>query len=289
MAWLSVVLIEDTSDEDDQGRLKATKVYYAEADTFVTTDAGYTADDGTTAVPLRTASYSVTRARAKVTDRHVDRVSAKKLKVTVNFADPTDGSDAATLLAKPAKIVTDGGQDTEEYAIDYDSPPKYVRNSAGEPFDQGPQRRVQTRIYTITKYVQLVTRNAILAAENTNNSGPKTIDGLAHDTDTLLLFDPHFETVETTGAGVYLATFRIEYKAGYWKDVALDVGFSELASGGRKAICEVDASGNQTENPIAKPWPLNPDGSKKADPADDPDTLEFWPYPQASWSGVPLS
>jgi hypothetical protein len=41
--------------------------------------------------------------------------------------------------------------------------------------------------------------------------------------------------------------------------------------------------------PITRPWPLNMDGTKYADRTADPIKLDFYPYPQASWAGVPTS
>jgi hypothetical protein len=41
--------------------------------------------------------------------------------------------------------------------------------------------------------------------------------------------------------------------------------------------------------PIAKPWPLNEDGSKKDLPTDPIDAIAFFPYPYGDYSEVPLS
>jgi hypothetical protein len=40
---------------------------------------------------------------------------------------------------------------------------------------------------------------------------------------------------------------------------------------------------------VTKPWPLNSDGTKKANPTDTIEYLTFQPYAKSAWAGVPLS
>jgi hypothetical protein len=211
------------------------------------------------------------------------------VQIVVTFEDPTDGQLVVSLTALPARISSRGTSVMEEYVVDYDVPPKYVRNASGEPFDQGPQRKGKTRLYTIRKYVTLATLFALSNAEDTNNDRPQLIRGFLYDEDELLLSDVDFDDVQGN-PGIFDASFTVEYKKGGWKDLALNVGYSELGGTGRVPITEKLNAGQSDEQlvPVAKPWPLDKDGHKLG-PNDQPIVLEFWPYPQSSWSGVPLA
>lgn len=262
---------------------KGQKVFQCKSDVPTTCAEALVADDGTNHIPAYDESFSPERANALPTSRQAKHInnSSRHFEVTVNFADPTGGQPEEDLLALPAKISSTGINGTEEYTTDAEDTP--VRNSAGEPFDQFPQRLTSGRVYTIEKYVNASTKADIQASEHTNNSGAMTIDGFVHDENTLLLNNASFETF----GSVYKATITITYNPREWTDKPLNVGFSELDAGERRDITQKDADDNDV--PVTKPWPLNPDGTKMASPTDVPDELTFYPYPLNNWVGVPLS
>jgi hypothetical protein len=301
MAWIDVHIMQDTITEDKNGRAKAKVVLYAEADdAFVECDAALSADDGTQAVPARRESYSAGRPRCRVIERLVERVNDRcpnQFIITVNYEDPTDGSDSATLLSLPADIKITGERLMEQYTKDAEGTP--VLNSALDPFDQNPERQTNVRVYEFRKYVGASTLAALQAAENTNNAAAKTIKGRSYPTDTLWLTDVEADEIEDEDGvptGVYDTHWAVKYNPNKWKDAPVDAGFRQRISGKPVAIKEYDAEEGKWI-PVAKQYPLDGSGlalgggppTPAGFTADDLVYLEFWPYPQNAWAGVPLS
>lgn len=289
LAWLQVRKLSDQFTVDVRnGTAKAVVRYYAKANQPTTNDAALSANDGTTAVPAANAVYSTSRPHCAVASIGVEKLTGRQFELTYNFEDPTNGEavTAEDLLALPAVISEDDEDVMEEYTKDEDEPPKFVRNAAGEPFDKGPERLTGITAYTIEKFVNAATRAQIKAAKRTNNQTALTILGVSHAIDTLWLMRARFEPV-ATASGVWKALMVVKHRPEKWKDVALNVGFSEKVAGQRKDITQADASG--AEVPVPRPWPLNEDGTKKATADAEPHELKFWPYKQHAWTGVPLA
>jgi hypothetical protein len=285
--WTKVTLREDEFTGKKDGTATARQVYYAANDSVVATDTAMTADDGTTAVKQIGQSYSTSQPHCVATQSTPRRKTGTQFEVEVQFEAPLLGQfDGVGLLALAAQI-SEGDETTqEEYTRDFDDPPKLVRNAAGEPFDKGPERLNGVTVYTIRKYVNAAMRTAIRNAKRTNNSGALTIEGQSHDEDTLLLWSASFDDVPNV-PDVWLATMIVKYRPEKWADVVGNFGFSELDGGDRKDITQQDSNGDDVAVP--RPWPLNEDGSKKPNADDDPDMIDFWPYAQSSWAGVPLA
>jgi hypothetical protein len=290
MAWTKVKITLDRFGEiDANGTAQAKRDYFCEADAPFALDAALSASAGGVTVAARSEAFSGSRPRCKATKRDVERHTPTQATVHVDYSDPTGGESGTDLLALPAKFKETYEQELEEYLWDYDTTPKAVVNAAGEPFDKQPERLKHVKVYTITKYVNGTTKAAIEAAIETNNSGTITLRGINYTVDLLLLANADFEDVESN---VYHATYVIKYKKGKWKDVGLNMGYSELLSGfpdggQRRRIKEQDNAGNDVD--VTKPWPLNSDGTAKTNGNDLPEELIFWPYPQAAWTGVPLT
>jgi hypothetical protein len=215
--------------------------------------------------------------------------------VVVSCRDPTGGNVVfePDLLSLPARIRTSGGRSTREYFKDRDTPPKYVRNAAGEPFDRGPERIEDELIFTIRKFVSAATYASILNALHTNNNSPKTIKGYVFDSNTLLLATAEFDDVVGSTTGIQEAALQVEYKPGGWVDVTPNVGYTEtlpVGGGGveRNRIKERDPDTGELVD-VTKPYPLFANGIKKPSPTDDPDDLFFYPYTLHAWTGVPLA
>jgi hypothetical protein len=288
MAIIRVTLVKDSiRDSLRQGSVRGVgvKVYEVESDTPITADEAIVANDGTTAVDGYGAAFSASRPNCKLTDREMtERRSAYQCQVTVTFEDPTDGSSLASLLAKPARIRELDESWMEEYTKDHDDPPKLVRNVVGEPYDRGPERLEGIVVYEVKKFVNAATRAQIRAARRTNNDAAKTINGVVHSIDELVLWSATFEPVDT----IYDATMLIKYKVGGWKDETPQYGFrywESSAPGGKKFAAILDAFGER----VSVAWPLSADGTKKSNADDDPAIETYWPYPQHDWAGVPLS
>jgi hypothetical protein len=297
MAWVDIGIIEDEITEDEPGRAKAIMNFYDATDVAASTDSVLSASFGGVTIPARRGSYSVSRPRCKVVGRRVERINRNDpfhFRVTINFEDPTDGSDTATLLSLPIDIKSSGEKLMEDYLIDADGAP--VCNTSFEPFDQQPQRMSHNKVFTCVKYVTATGKANLEAAALTNNASAKTILGRSYPTDTLVLCEPDFDEVEDADGvptGVYRAQYEIRYNKNKWIDAAPDMGFTELIPDGdtghylREDITQRDKDGNDV--PVCRAWPLDGSGLGQVSADIAPATLTFYPYAQNAWSGVALT
>src|SRR5690348_2875108 len=112
MGWKIVQIIRDDFEELEDGRSKATRIYFCENDTPSPCDGALSASANGVTVAARGESYSTSRPRCIVSRRLVERVGPDgnnpfQFTVTVDFEDPSFGPGAVTdaeLLALPAKI-----------------------------------------------------------------------------------------------------------------------------------------------------------------------------------------
>ncbi len=296
MAWVNVILKSDQIAEDKLGRAKGERVYYVQSDVYVEADEALTAAAGGNSIPPRGAAYSENRIACMVSNRAVTRNSPTQFEVRVSYEDPTDGSTFANLLAKAASITVSHETGMEEYTVDANTPAAHVLNTAGEPFDRGPERQRAIRVYTIKKYVTAATKAAILAAFASNNASPITLDGQTFDTDELLLAEATFNTVE--GQTCLEANLVIKYRPGGWSDVLASFGYSWVEGTPIRININTGALMNQNtdpKDPLAtrpdKPWALSQAGNPLLKPWDESliGVKTFWPYPRASWTGVPTA
>lgn len=299
MAWIDVRIIRDAFSQDADGLSKAQRVYFAHNDEPTAVDAAILASAGGVTVAVRGQSFSASRPRCIVINHSVERVGGNnpfQFEITIDFADPHFGpaETAAALLALPARISTADQEVMEEYNIDRSAPKQFVRNAVGEPFSKGPERLEGFTVYTIKKYVNGATRDAIKATKRKLNSSALTIDGTEHGELTLLLASASFDPVAVNADEnpVWEATMVVKYKEDGWVDKVGNIGFRELIEGVPTKILEREVDPDTLAvswNPITKAWPITFDGEKYSDPNTQPDVLEFNPYYQHDWTGVPLS
>lgn len=294
MTWLKVYLREANANIDRTGRPVGRKVFYCEADSVVTADQAWSANDGTTAVTLWGQAFSATLPTCTAIQVTTDQQSPYQVVVTVDFGsiDPVPFQPTVDLLALPAKISRTDNTDQEEYAKDVSDPPVFTVNTAGEPFDRSPTRLSGIEIYKIEKYVTMAQRNAILFQKRTMNDVEIVILGRPHPRSTLLLA----KADETLVGSIFLMNLEVWFNEDEWLDEVASYGWSELVPGTggpdatgstRSTITETDANGN--EIPVHKPWPLAEDGSKMPNADDDAFVIEFQPYETTSLNAVPLA
>jgi hypothetical protein len=289
MTWLKVTIHDDQFETDFNPITgvavgKGRRVYHAQSDVPASVDDALGASAGGVTVDRPGDSYSNAKPNAIAKHHTSKRLSPRHFEVTVEYSDLSGGLEAGELQATPLFISSSGLQTTEEYAIDAEDFP--VQNTAGEPFDRLPSRIAPGRIYRIEKYVNAAGKAIIESVEHTNNDGTVVIDGFVCGENTLLFVNASFEAFKAGAETMYKCTAEIAYNPRGWVDKVLNVGFSEIADGNRKDITQKDVDSNDV--PVTKPWPLNQDGSKKSSPTDTPDYIEFFGYPLADWSGVPL-
>jgi hypothetical protein len=312
MAITKVTLHEETFDDQigvivivwvsyGTGR----KVFRVESDTPITCEEALNAEAGGVKVSGPGDTYSDARPYGFLQSRKATHINGSPyhVEVTCEFKDPTGGLTLDDFIKTPAKISSTGISDTEEYSQDFDTDApdgfKIVCNTAGEPYDRLPTRLANGRIITIEKNVDDATKAAIQAAEHSNNPTPITIDGFTHDVDTLLLSNATFEPL-SAGADIYKATITVIYNPNIWIDQIANVGYQQLvADPDSGEFFRVDIATKAAKDPdhpelpdkwvpTAKPWALDSDGLAKND-ATDIDFIQYYPYPQHSWAGVPLA
>jgi hypothetical protein len=302
MTWLSVTIVDDDFSIEGQAFFvdgspyffpigSGRRVFHVKSDTpFFPSDQALLARKDSTFINSIGDSYSADHPYALCNRIAVTkRMGPCDAEVTCDFHDPTGGSTFEVLLGTPAKIVSSTATQPEQYTKDCDDPPKPVRNSAGEPYDNPPTRQQGGRIYTVEKYVDAGIRAFVRSIEQTNNSKTLFMDGFIHPENTLVLEGATFEPVQS----FWKMTMVIHYNPQGWVDKAPDVGFTQIItdpdSGARIRvdISQQDKDGNWV--PVTKPWPLYPDGSSKDEPDDDIDFLDFFPYPESDWTGIPVT
>lgn len=302
MEWLDVRIVGEEFTSEN-GKSTGTIVYHATADGFAWAADALSADDGTVAIPEEGDSFDEDRPWIRVIRRTVKRVlgnSPNKFEITVTTSDPTGGDlppggVEEDLLSKAATWTESDEEVMEPYEIDEDD--EQVVNAAGERFDQMPERPSGVTVYTIGKYVTADQRLAIKAAKRTTNNAALTVLGEARGIDTLYLANASFELV----VNIYKATLTMKYKPGGWKDKILNVGFSEMIEytfdqdDGRGPVTEyfrfaiMEVAERKSDGtpkrlaPVARPYPLNADGTKRSAPDDFGDPLEFRPFDSATW------
>jgi len=290
MAWLYVKILEDEFDEDSRtGRGRGRFKYLTESDTVVSTDAHLLASAGGITIKKPGESYSSGRPSCTVDSRRVWRDPKHKLTqryLELQFRDP-ELVALGDLLSQPALVWLDDEIVLEEYAEDEGDPPAPVQNASGEPYDHGPQRKIGWEVYTVKKYVNAATREAIRDLKWTNNSQAMEFLDRVHDEETLLLSGAIFEPVPGR-TDVMLATVRIEYQTDGWVDKGPNVGFQYLykvTDSGKFIRRDIESIGADgvTKVAVAKPVALDANGQPKDADDDSVETIDFFPYPNGSW------
>ena len=307
MAWLEVKL-HDEYFRDDLTELvvigpgvidflwasagTGTRIYRCTSDVPVSADAALTASAKGVSVDQPGDAFSDSRPSAYLASRESRHVngSPRHLEVTLTFKDPTGGAALDDLLGQPAVISSMSSNDTQEYTIDNDTPPKPLVNAAGVPFGKVPSRLVSGAIYKFEKYVNETTKVSIDAAVGTNNQNTVIFFGYAFAENSLLLRSAGFEAVPNVGGGIYKATYYIEWDSNGFDDPTANAGlqYRDPDTGNLTTISEWDEK-THTWEPISAPVGLLADGSGQIAAGDPVNFIHFYPYPLSTWAGVPLS
>ena len=299
MAWLTVKLVDEadlveTVARDGSVSASTSRTFYCESDVAVSSDELLGATLLGVTVPVRLESFSVGRPNCRVRKRTAQKATSHRGLVICDYEDSTDGSTLSQLPSRAARISSRPESFTEGYAIDAEN--TKVVNTAGEVFDQLPERQAAIKGYVIKKYVSATVKGQIKAAWNTNNNAGITIDGDTWAADEGWLADYSFDPVD--GSTLWDATVVIKCKTGGWKDTPLNVGFREIKVNQFDGIAKAHVIKKEWDEDegrnvaCAKPWPLDAAGKAKsavAGSAPLADSLVFYPYKQNAWTGVPLS
>ena len=185
-------------------------------------------------------------------------------------------------LAEPDKITWDFGTSTESFAFDHSDPPVPVCNSAGEPFDELPQRltgeiRVQVE-RNVSSYSPVAAADYVCSV----NGDSFTLDGATIGPRVALLLGVSAsEYQERLGTRYRTLRFAIGIAPETWDMTRADRGHHELAGGKLKEI----RKGTPPVR-VESPYPLDGAGGAKAAPTDEPARGEFLPYRQRPFSAL---
>lgn len=252
------------------------------ADTTESCESAMTASDGTTSVASIGDYWSGTTL-AKCKSKSAERVngdSQDQFDVTCDFTTASDAQTIENPLARPVKFDYGGSGTLEPYFRDAAGDP--VVTSAGNPFEQMPQRFQYDGTITITRNVAAYNDATAESYRNKVNSDTVTLNGTAYTAKQLLLVNwtasgPNVENDIT----FWTETIEIAKRIAGWDQVYEDRDTQELdGAGGLKPILDA------THQPVAAPWSLDGSGAAKASPTDAPATLTFVPYAAVAFASL---
>lgn len=210
--------------------------------------------------------------------------------VTASYKGLTGGATSTDPLDRPSVLSGSYEEWTGPYFEDRSPTPKLVVNSAGDRFEEMPQRKFGSLVLQVTKNVATYNAATYDAIKFTTNGLASTIKGTAYGVDTLLFLPPSvqevYEQVGTTEYHYFTVTFRLATDADLHRHVVSDRGFKQFFLGDSVWILSGD---NQ---PVESPWPLDGAGvaltAAQVAAGTAPAELTFLPYESKSW-GVDFS
>ena len=271
MAVVAVTIIRE--EYARQGAIRTgTRVYQVQVD-GLTDDAEsvLSADDGTTAVDEVGDAWSATStATCKSQKAGAFNEDQLTYEVTCEYSSKSE-EEVEDPLSRPNQYSYTSEQLTEPYFRDTDDLP--VTNSAGEPYDELPQREVSRGTITITRNVASYSDVAAEGFRGLINSSDVTINGATYNARKLRITGYNASGPnEENGVTFWTETITIAKNAAGWDHLLEDRGRNELDSGKLKPI--LDAHGEAVE----LPYPLDGAGAAKAAPTDTPATRTHKPY-----------
>ena len=288
MAVSSVTLLSEARSRDG-ATFRGTRRYRVEfdADEFSIGPA-ITANDGTESIPSVGDSWSAGSALEVVGYSADNRGDPRGATVDVSYSSDQDEQDSATEdpTTVAARITARGADQTVPYFRDESGTPKLVTNSAGQAFNELPERiRPEGVEFQIVRRVSTKRTSTLWSLYWSLNNASVTIDGDTLAAGEAALSDFGYsekKTVEKndgTTVTFFEETIKIIARPS-WDDVFEDRGLDELDAGELVQILDKDG------NPVTKPYPLDGSGAAKANPTDEPAQITFKPYAQKSWAAI---
>ncbi|HQY87848.1 MAG TPA: hypothetical protein PK402_04265 [Tepidisphaeraceae bacterium] len=248
----------------------------------------------------RTDPVVVERAESETIDIPVlgdAHPSDSSLKVRNTKADPADDTcmlfvvtvryDENVWLENPLSMPTQVSYDDqscdEGYYKDCSGTPKLAINTAGDPFEELPQRQRSITVITLEKNVAHTTNYSSYAAlRNIVNSDSTTIDGQAYAAGELYVQKISLGKIQTLNSVQFRTlTSTVLSRPGGWDQSYESRGRREKVSGSR-----VNIPDPVTKRAIEYLWPLNEDGTKKSAVSDEGFAIVLKPYTGASLSSL---
>ena len=232
------------------------------------------ADDGTSSIPAIGTRWEpgdpckVIGRQATKSDRdqhHYD--------VTVSYSSKAEDErqTVENPLARPTQYSYEDGEEAEPYFRDTDDLP--VTNSAGDDFQDLPQRAVSRGYVTVTRNVASYHDLTAESYRNTINSGAVTINGTTYAARTLRIagYSASGPNIEND-IEFWTETIRLAKNVEGWDDQYEDRGLNQLRNGKPEPI--LDAK----HEPITLPYPLDGAGAARASITTPPEIITRKPY-----------
>lgn len=176
-------------------------------------------------------------------------------------------------LDRDPEVRWSGETETRSIFMDFSATPAPIQNSAGEPFDSLPQRDFGELTIHYTRNEASPNFATLYEYMHVVNDSAFTIDGQSIPERFAKVHIEDAPKLVENGVTFYRVTYVVKLRAGGWNPTkVLDVGYSELLPLGRAPIVDDDGTA------IRKPWPLDGDGLKTAEPTGPPAELEFQFY-----------
>lgn len=220
--------------------------------------------------------------------------SGAECEVTVTYTKTIPAPRSAAILPweRPVEINWGVDEATEKYFRDRSSTPKPVTTSAGQPFENAPERDCAKRVITFTRNELTWDDTAADVYNNAENTVAVTIGGIIYPVGTLKLSPivcvKKTETIKNEDdedelVTYYAKNYKIKYQRDGWKDKLDDYGFAEIDP---HATSKIRLILDSEKNPVSKPWPLNGSGYAKTNSTDTPAVRVFSPYNEKDISFV---
>lgn len=161
------------------------------------------------------------------------------------------------------------GSDTRTVPFFKDLTGKNVVNSAGESFEQLPEREKSDWSVTITRNEATPNLATLFSYSDAVNSDTFSVDGATFAAGYAKLTISDCTKIIENGYTYYRITYLLRFRAEGWLVRIADMGYNEIASGKRRPI--IDEDGME----VRRPWPLNGLGVKVASPTGSPAELTF--------------
>ncbi len=218
-----------------------------------------------------------------------DATSPTRYTATVSYTKVTKEEPATAPWDEPDQVDYGGDEGTEPYFKDKSDPAKPVVNSAGEPFDDLPEREVGSLIITVTRnsltfnpnqaaeYISAVNKSSFRVDGNTINAKKAKMGVITAKRQ-------YWEDEQGNLTKYYVVTYPIKLRE-TWEQKFEDRGRHALTDkyGSDEKTLKAIVSG-EPPAPVDKPWPLNGEGEAMPNVDDEPAQLTFKPYAEKSFS-----
>lgn len=200
--------------------------------------------------------------------------------VAVEYGVPTFQNRDVNPLDRDAEIKWSGGDLVEAMVKDWDD--TALKNSAGEMYDQLPERFIRSGDCTITKNESTNPASKIISYSRTTNTA--SIWGVGVECALMGKIESTnvIEIVDGSELSYWRTTYPISFRNDDWKYKAVDIGFNYLSGGNLTPF--KDNEGNR----VTVPHLLNGSGATSTTPVVYP-TGGFRQYQRTNWAllGLP--